>query len=172
MAKEIERKFLVKHAGWRTAAGPGATMRQGYLAAMDDRTIRIRLINGESARLTIKIGTGMLTRDEFEYEIPLADGEELIASAIGTVIAKTRYRVQGETHVWEVDVFEEPYAGLIVAEVEMQTETDSLAMPDWIGEEVTDDRRYSNFALATQRDKLRPDLTLAPPAGSSAQKTT
>ncbi|PYE41767.1 CYTH domain-containing protein [Rhizobium sp. PP-F2F-G20b] len=159
MAKEIERKFLVKQESWRAEAGPGAAMRQGYLAAMDDRTVRIRLIDGESACLTIKIGTGMLTRDEFEYEVPLDDGEELIASAIGTVIAKTRYRVQGETHVWEVDVFEEPYAGLIVAEVEMRTENDDPVLPDWIGEEVTDDRRYSNFALATQKDKQRPDIT-------------
>ena len=165
MAKEIERKFLVKHAGWRAEAGPGAAMRQGYLAAMNDRTVRIRLIDGQNARLTIKIGTGMLTRDEFEYEVPLADGEELIASAIGTVIAKTRYRVRVGTHVWEVDVFEEPYAGLIVAEVEMRTETDDLAMPDWIGDEVTDDRRYSNFALATQSNKQRPDLH--PPSAAS-----
>lgn len=159
MAKEIERKFLVKHESWRAEAGPGAAMRQGYLAAMDDRTVRIRLIDGESARLTIKIGTGMLTRDEFEYEVPLGDGEELIASAIGTVIAKTRYRVQGETHVWEVDVFEEPYAGLIVAEVEMRTENDDPVLPDWIGQEVTDDQRYSNFALATRDDKQRPDIS-------------
>jgi CYTH domain-containing protein len=157
MAKEIERKFLVRNDRWRSQADMGTTMRQGYLAAMDDRTIRIRIADGRSARLTIKIGTGTLTRDEFEYEIPLEDAEEMMRAAIGTVIAKTRYRVPGHAHTWEIDVFAEPYDGLIVAEVEMQTETDDPALPDWLGAEVTNDRRYSNYALAIQPHHLRPD---------------
>jgi CYTH domain-containing protein len=158
MAKEIERKFLVKDDGWRGTADAGTAMRQAYVAAMDDRTVRVRLIGENEARLTIKIGKGMLTRDEYEYDVPVADARELMTAAIGTVISKTRYRVQGDAHVWEVDVFAEPYEGLIVAEVEMRSEDDAPRLPDWLGREVTDDPRYSNYALAIQVDKRRPDI--------------
>lgn len=101
------------------------------------------------ARLTIKVGTGMLVRDEFEFEVPLSEAEDMLSAALGTVIEKTRYRVPGGAHVWEVDVFSGAHAGLIVAEVEMRSEADEPELPDWLGAEVTEDGRYSNFALST-----------------------
>lgn len=149
MAKEIERKFLVAGDGWRATAGTGVRMRQFYIAAMPDRSVRLRILDGTSARLTIKVGTGMLVRDEFEFEVPLSEAEDMLSATLGTVIEKTRYRVPGGAHVWEVDVFSGAHAGLIVAEVEMRSEADEPELPDWLGAEVTEDGRYSNFALST-----------------------
>ncbi len=87
MAKEIERKFLVRTDGWRAKAVSKAILKQAYVASMDDRSVRVRVLDGESARLTMKIGRSSMTRDEFEYDIPVADAEELMESAIGIVIA-------------------------------------------------------------------------------------
>ena len=86
MAKEIERKFLVRTDGWRAKAVSKAILKQAYVASMDDRSVRVRVLDGESARLTMKIGRSSMTRDEFEYDIPVADAEELMESAIGIVI--------------------------------------------------------------------------------------
>ncbi|MGO8657081.1 CYTH domain-containing protein, partial [Rhizobium ruizarguesonis] len=93
-------------------------LRQGYIASMDDRSVRVRVLDGKKARLTIKIGRSTITRDEFEYDIPIADAEELLQNAIGVVIEKTRYRVPHEGFVWEVDVFTGEHRGLVIAEVE------------------------------------------------------
>ncbi|MDO9415259.1 CYTH domain-containing protein [Pararhizobium sp.] len=150
MAKEIERKFLVASDGWRAAADDGATLRQAYIAAMEDRSVRVRIKNDNSARMTVKIGRNALVRDEFEYDIPLPDAEELCALAIGIVIRKTRYRVSHEGFVWEVDVYDGAYSGLVVAEVEMRSADDDPSLPDWLGVEVTGDHRYSNQSLATE----------------------
>ncbi|MFP5077131.1 CYTH domain-containing protein [Rhizobium sp. YIM 134829] len=149
MAKEIERKFLVAGDGWRATAGPGVAMRQFYIAAMSDRSVRLRILDAKSAKLTIKVGTGLLVRDEFEFDVPLSEAEDMLSAALGTVIEKTRYRVPGGAHVWEVDVYAGVHAGLIVAEVEMRSEDDDPTLPDWLGAEVTSDGRYSNFSLAT-----------------------
>jgi CYTH domain-containing protein len=107
----------------------------------------------------MKIGRGTLTRDEFEYEIPVADAEELLENAIGIVIEKTRYRVPYEGFVWEVDVFAGAHRGLVIAEVEMQAETDNPPLPAWLGREVTGDFRYSNQALATEFEHDRHGLS-------------
>ncbi len=150
MAKEIERKFLVRSDGWRVGAETKSVLRQGYIASMEDRSVRVRIIDRTSARLTTKIGRSSMTRDEFEYEIPVADAEELLDAAIGIVIEKTRYRVPYEGYTWEVDVFAGRHRGLVIAEVEMKTESDKPALPAWLGREVTGDFRYSNQALATE----------------------
>ncbi|MFC5756119.1 CYTH domain-containing protein [Rhizobium sp. GCM10022189] len=159
MAKEIERKFLVRGEAWRSAAESKSVLKQGYVASMDDRSVRIRILDGKTARLTMKIGRGTLTRDEFEYEIPIADAEELLENAIGIVIEKTRYRVPYEGFVWEVDVFAGAHRGLVIAEVEMQAETDNPPLPAWLGREVTGDFRYSNQALATEFEHDRHGLS-------------
>jgi CYTH domain-containing protein len=91
-----------------------------------------------------------MTRDEFEYDIPVEDAEELLRTAIGIIIEKTRYRVPHEGFVWGIDVFAGDHRGLVIAEVEMQAETDEPKLPSWIGREVTGDFRYSNQALATE----------------------
>ncbi|MBP2443673.1 CYTH domain-containing protein [Rhizobium leguminosarum] len=150
MAKEIERKFLVRSDGWRSAVETKSVLKQGYIASMDDRSVRVRILDDRKARLTIKIGRSTITRDEFEYDLPIADAKELLQNAIGIVIEKTRYRVPHEGFVWEVDVFAGEHRGLVIAEVEMTAETDDPALPAWLGREVTGDSRYSNQALATE----------------------
>jgi adenylate cyclase len=134
-------------------------IKQAYITAEDDRSVRIRTRNDETAQLTMKFGSGALTRDEFEYQIPHDDAVEMIAFATGNVIEKTRYTVEFEGFTWEIDVFEGAYRGLVTAEVEMVSETDDPSLPAWLGHEVTGDKRYSNQALATQR--LRPELVHA-----------
>jgi adenylate cyclase len=149
MAKEIERKFLVRGDGWQVQVTKATRLQQAYVASMDDRSVRVRLANGTAATLTIKIGTSLI-RDEFEYAIPASDAEELMQAAVGLVIRKTRHLVPLGGHTWEVDVFEGAHAGLVVAEVELDEAGDTLELPDWLGEEVTGQFRYSNQALATQ----------------------
>jgi len=150
MAKEIERKFLVSSDGWRSQSDGGTVFRQGYVVAMPDRSVRIRIMDGRLARLTIKLGSGSLIRDEFEYDIPIADAEELMPSAVGLVLDKTRYEVRHGGFLWEVDVYEGAYRGLVIAEVELESAADTPDLPDWLGVEVTGDSRYSNQSLATE----------------------
>lgn len=151
MAKEIERKFLVANDDWRALATSATPMRQAYVVLMHDRSVRVRTKNGTSAQLTVKIGQNSLVRDEFEYPISLDDAEEMIALAVGNVIEKVRYTVEHHGFVWEIDVYEGAYQGLVIAEVELRKESDAPSMPHWIGREVTGDRRYSNQALATEK---------------------
>ncbi|MGE7367592.1 CYTH domain-containing protein [Neorhizobium sp. NPDC001467] len=148
MAKEIERKFLVADDGWKAAAGKTQSFLQAYIATGDDRSIRVRIIDGAQARLTIKLGRDLFVRDEFEYDIPLADAEELMRGAIGIVLEKTRHRVDYRGFTFEIDEFAGFYHGLVVAEVEMQSTDDRPDLPEWLGREVTGDKRYSNMAMA------------------------
>ncbi|WP_313612092.1 CYTH domain-containing protein [Agrobacterium sp.] len=150
MAKEIERKFLVSGDGWKTKVSSSMTFRQGYVVSTENRSVRIRIVNDEDATLTIKIGASSLVRDEYEYSVPIADAEELIGTAIGNVIQKTRHLVEHKAFTWEVDVFEGVYGGLVVAEVELNSVDDNPEMPEWLGQEVTGDKRYSNQFLATE----------------------
>ncbi|OLP61150.1 adenylate cyclase [Xaviernesmea oryzae] len=149
MAKEIERKFLVASDDWRQEVEDSSTIRQGYIASMSDRSVRVRILGQDRARLTIKIGRSLMSRDEFEYDIPVRDAEELLQAAFGTVIEKTRHCIRRDGYVWEVDVFSGAHQGLVVAEVEMQAEDEQPALPAWLGQEVTGDERYSNLVLAT-----------------------
>ncbi|MDY6964292.1 MAG: CYTH domain-containing protein, partial [Pseudomonadota bacterium] len=96
MAKEIERKFLVEGDGWRDEVASSSDFIQAYIVTMDDRSLRVRLMDEERATLTLKIGTDMISRDEFEYAIPVADAREMIAAAVGIVLEKTRYNVDHE----------------------------------------------------------------------------
>jgi adenylate cyclase len=148
MAKEIERKFLVASDGWRPDADAGSVFQQAYIVTMDDRSVRVRIADGITAQMTVKVGRSAVMRDEFEYEIPLADAEGMIDLAVGIVIEKTRYRVPFRGFVWEVDVYAGALEGLVIAEVEMASEDDSPDLPDWIGREVTGERRFSNQYLA------------------------
>ena len=162
MGKEIERKFLVASDGWREKARIGKSFRQAIIFSEGNRTARIRAIDHKKARLTLKIGINGLSRHEFEYDVPMKDAEELLALANGRMITKTRYEVKHARHVWEVDVYGGELEGLVVAEVEMKSEKESPALPDWLGREVTGDIRYSNQALAegslpeNWRDEIQP----------------
>ena len=147
MAIEIERKFLVVGNGWRDSADTGTAMRQGYLCADKERTVRVRLTDN-TAKLTIKGPTDGIARSEYEYDIPERDAREMLAELCAhTPIAKTRYRVEHGDHLWEVDVFEGANAGLVLAEVELGSAGEAVELPDWAGEEVSDDERYYNAYL-------------------------
>lgn len=150
MAKEIERKFLVSDDSWRSQVTSRTAFRQGYIASLENRSVRVRIKADTDATLTIKIGASSIVRDEYEYDIPLRDAEELMTTALGIVIEKTRHTVDHEGFVWEIDVFEGLYEGLVVAEVEMNAETDRPSLPAWLGREVTGDPRFSNQNLATE----------------------
>jgi adenylate cyclase len=145
MGIEIERKFLVQGTDWKNDAG--VRYSQGYLNRDKARTVRVR-VAGEQAFLTIKgISTGA-TRAEFEYPIPLADAQALLALCDGPCIEKTRYRLPVDGMVWEVDEFAGDNAGLVVAEIELQSEDQVFSRPHWLGPEVTHDARYFNSNLA------------------------
>lgn len=156
MAKEIERKFLVRSDAWRTEISSSSAFLQAYITSGKDRSVRVRIRDGKRAQLTVKIGKQMFARSEFEYEIPLSDAQELAGNAIGTVLEKTRHNVEYRGYVWEVDVYSGKYAGLVVAEVELPDEKTMPPIPDWIGQEVTGDRRYSNALMAV--DDLSEEL--------------
>jgi len=148
MAKEIERKFKVASGEWRDAVEAEIRIRQFYLAASKNRTIRIRIIEGGGAILTLKFSGGQRGRDEFEYPVPLAEAVEMLPFAIGRVIEKTRCHVTHEGYLYEVDVFGGPLAGLVIAELETPDEVPDEKLPGWLGQEVTDDARYYNASLA------------------------
>jgi adenylate cyclase len=146
MGVEIERKFLVTGAGWRQA--PGVRVSQGYLNRDKHRTVRVR-VAGEKAHLTIKGATEGASRAEFEYQIPVQDGAQLLQLCDGPLIEKIRRAIVCDGVTWEVDEFLGENAGLIVAEIELQSEDQVFARPAWLGEEVTADSRYFNANLAT-----------------------
>lgn len=144
---EIERKFLVKGNAWRSLA-PGKRYRQGYLSTVKERTVRVRTA-GDKGFVTIKGITTGATRSEYEYEIPLADANEILDQLCERpLIEKVRYRIPAEGGLfWEVDEFFPDNAGLVTAEVELKNENQTFAVPDWVGEEVTGDPRYFNANL-------------------------
>jgi adenylate cyclase len=148
MATEIERKFLVQGDSWRMQAVGSARLAQGYLSSNSKATVRIRLYDNVRAVVTIKGKTAGISRAEFEYVVPLADGRELLELARPEVVLKTRYRVPHDGMVWEVDVFEGAHAGLVMAEVELESADQTIALPDWAGREVSYDDRYANASLA------------------------
>lgn len=148
MATEIERKFLVTGDGWRSAVTSHVDIRQAYLAVTDANTVRVRIYGG-MAFLTIKSAGAGLSRQEFEFPIPVADAEALLALRRGRVIEKRRHVVPAGALQWEIDVFAGDFAGLVIAEIELPHETADIARPGWLGAEVTGDARYGNAQLAT-----------------------
>ncbi len=148
MGIEIERKFLVGSESWRAGAGPGRRMRQGYLHAGPEGTVRVR-IAGDEAWLAVKGETRGLERAEYEYPIPRADAEAMLARLCRPpLVEKTRYVVPFAGRRWEVDVFEGANAGLVIAEVELPAADAAVTLPPWAGREVSNDARYFNAALA------------------------
>jgi adenylate cyclase len=146
MGKEIERKFLIRGDAWRSLA-KGTSYRQGYLNSVKERTVRIRTID-DKAFLTIKGLTVGATRSEYEYEIPLEECNAMLDTlAEKPIIDKKRYKVPFGGLTWEVDEFFGDNAGLIVAEVELDSEDQVFNKPEWVGEEVTGDPRYFNSNL-------------------------
>ncbi len=150
MAKEIERKFLIDISQLGDL-NSGVEIKQGYISTTDTTAdniaVRIRLL-GDKAFLTLKGKNTGATRSEFEYEIPVKDANEMLAEfCSGPIIDKTRYLVEHCGHTWEVDIFRGDNDGLIVAEVEMQSEDESVDIPAWAVQEVTGEDKYYNANL-------------------------
>jgi adenylate cyclase len=146
MALEIERKYLVDLSKW-SPADQGTKMIQAYLGLAPNPTVRIR-ISGEKAFLTIKGRSASISRPEFEYEVPVDDASEMLKLAISNPVEKTRYEVMHDGFLWEIDVFSGKNTGLVVAEIELESENQQILKPDWILEEVTYDERYYNSYLS------------------------
>lgn len=146
MGQEIERKFLVDAALWANHRPDGKSYRQGYIVNSQTKIVRVR-VAGTKGYLTIKGATQGATRAEFEYEIPVEDAEQLLQFCEGPLIEKTRYKIEVDQNLWEVDEFSGENDGLIIAELELESEDQRFTNPTWLGPEVTDDPRYYNANL-------------------------
>jgi adenylate cyclase len=150
MGLEIERKFLVDHKKWDQVDKPvGTHYKQGYILNTREHTVRVR-ISDKQGFLNLKSRNSQISRNEYEYVIPLEDGIEIFNSFTQNGTEKVRYRIPYQGKLWEVDVFMSENAGLIVAEIELESETEAFEKPEWITTEVTDDGRYTNASLATR----------------------
>ncbi|MBN4081452.1 CYTH domain-containing protein [Caldithrix abyssi] len=146
MAKEIERKFLMDLTHWPDDT-EGVPYRQGYIAVTDYGIVRVR-IKGLASTLTVKSsGTG-LSRDEFEYDIPMDEAKALLKLCQNDIIEKTRYKVMAEGKLWDVDEFHGNNQGLWLAEVELKSEDETVTQPKWAVQEVTGDEHYYNVYLS------------------------
>jgi adenylate cyclase len=148
MGKEIERKFLLSDSTWRDQVVESRRMRQGYLVSDEHSSVRLRVV-GEQAHLNIKSGTLGVSRLEYEYPLPLQDAEEMLDRLCsGPLVEKIRHIVPGDGVEWEIDEFLGENAGLVVAEVELEDESQQFNRPEWLGKEVSMDPRYYNSCLS------------------------
>jgi adenylate cyclase len=151
MAIEIERKFLLINDDWKSLVTETHVIKQGYLQSgletAQKSSVRIR-ISDNVANINIKSVDLCMVRQEYEYEIPLQDAEQMLKTLCGDdMIEKTRHYVPYASHLWEVDVFAGANAGLQMAEIELGSVDESFEKPEWIGDEVTEDGRYYNIYL-------------------------
>lgn len=158
MGIEIERKFLLKNDSWKAQVTETHLIKQGYLQSgleqSQKSSVRIRISN-KQANINIKSVDLSMVRQEFEYEIPLHDAEQMLATLCGDVVVeKTRYYVPYASHLWEVDVFAGQNSGLQMAEIELGSLDEDFEKPDWIGEEVSEDERYYNIYLLRHPYKM------------------
>jgi adenylate cyclase len=148
MGIEIERKFLVDETMWKHVSKPeGIIMQQGYIVNEPGKTVRLR-ITGDSGYLTFKSGTLGISRNEYEFKIPVEEARELYEQFVESGLQKTRYNITFKDKLWEVDVFEGDNHGLIVAEIELDSEDEIFETPPWAGQEVSEDDRYYNSSLS------------------------
>lgn len=147
MGIEIERKFLLANDNWRQHLDHSVKFSQGYISGSDKSSVRVR-IEGEKSNLNIKGATLGITRQEFEYAIPMADAKELLATLCDKpLIEKIRHYVLVGQHTWEIDEFLGDNEGLIVAEIELSDEQETFIAQDWLAEEISQDKRYYNSML-------------------------
>ena len=148
MGYEIERKFLV-NGDYKSKSFKAYPIKQGYLSLSGTSVVRVR-IRGEKGFITVKssVAEGSLTRNEWEYEIPVLDAEEMLGLCKEGMIDKTRYLVKVGNHLFEVDEFYGENEGLLIAEVELESEDEKFEIPEWLGEEVTGNVRYYNSFLS------------------------
>lgn len=152
MGIEIERKFLLKNSDWKNCVSASTRFKQGYLVGGDindpaKASVRIR-VEGDRANINIKSMTLSISRQEYEYAIPLDDAEKMLNElCVKPLVEKIRHIVIYEDHKWEIDVFSGDNNGLIVAEIELNDENEKFAKPGWVGEEVSDQIKYYNVNL-------------------------
>ncbi|WP_020180043.1 CYTH domain-containing protein [Methylopila sp. M107] len=162
MRFEIERKFLVAHQGWRSAATGVRHLKDGLIGQSERGKARVRL-ERDRAWLTVKgVRSGGISRPEFEYEIPPADAQAMLGRVcVGCLIEKARHSVPHDGLTWEVDVFGGALAGIVLAEIELEDESQPFARPDWLGEEVTGDPRFRLSRLLRLCNGFEGQITLA-----------
>jgi adenylate cyclase len=148
MAREIERKFLLRGPEWRQQSTRSSEIRQGYLSREGGVTVRVRTIDDARGFITIKMGGAVIDRAEFEYEIPIGDARELLAASTGGRIEKRRHHLDLPGGEWVVDEFLGRHAGLVLLEVELPSGDAAIELPGWVGEEVTGNPDYYNSTLA------------------------
>ncbi|CAA6815546.1 MAG: Adenylate cyclase [uncultured Thiotrichaceae bacterium] len=147
MPVEIERKFLVKDDAWRSQVYEQREIRQGYMANNERCSVRVRVSN-QSANINIKSMTYGVSRAEYEYPIPVEEAHELLNTLCKIpLIEKTRYLVKHAGKVWEIDEFAGDNQGLTVAEIELESESESFELPAWVDREVSTLERYYNMRL-------------------------
>lgn len=147
MGKETERKFLVKNLSFKNFT-EGILLKQGYLSVNPAATVRVRIVS-DRAYLTIKGKSTGISQAEYEYEIPLKDADEMLNNLCSRpIIEKYRYIVEYKGFTWEIDEFLNENEGLIIAEIELESENQDFPRPDFVGDEVTFDYRYKNSYLA------------------------
>ena len=144
---EIERKFLVANNAWRQSAVRSVTIRDGLIAVYKDRKVRVR-VSGDIATVAIKGPRIGIVRPEFEYEIPIADAERIISTICrDDTLEKQRFFVENAGATWHVDVYGGILQGIVIAEIELQQETQELILPHWIGKEVTGNSFYKKINM-------------------------
>ena len=146
MALEIEKKFLVLNDSFKKISYRSINITQGYIFSSENRILRV-WTTPEKSKITIKSGSDIV-RNEYEYQIPSEDAQELLLLSNGYIIDKIRYLIKFEGFIWEVDVFLKENEGLIVAEIELEQENQKFIKPNWVGEEVSSDKKYYNYNLA------------------------
>jgi adenylate cyclase len=146
MALEIEKKYLVIDDSFRSMASKSVVIKQGYLSTCPNSTVRIR-VKADKAFITVKSTTIGITRNEWEYEIPIQDATDMISKCCTQYIHKTRYLINYHGYQWEVDEFHGNLSPLIIAEIELPSEDTIVPIPPFIGKEVSGDKRYYNSNL-------------------------
>jgi len=147
MGIEIERKFLLRNEEWRQQSTSKTHLVQGYLSVSPEATVRIRIV-GDGAFLTLKGKRSNYSATEFEYPVPVDDAHEILKQmCVHPPVEKWRHIVKHQGHVWEIDEFLGANAGLYVAEIELESAASEFSRPDWLGEEVSRDPRYTNASL-------------------------
>ncbi len=147
MGVEIERRFLVKD----TSVLKGKNfvgILQGYVHIGEKSVSRVRLVDNKKAYFTVKGKTGSISRLEYEYEISVGDAKEMLEKiCIKPLIVKKRYFARKGNFLWEIDVFEGENKGLVIAEIELESEKQPFEKPLWLGEDISEDERYYNYSL-------------------------
>ncbi len=146
MAFEIEYKYLVKNDSFKATATSFFHISQGYLCKEPERTVRVR-IKDNKGFLTVKGKNSGAVREEFEYEVPYEDAENMLKMCLPPILEKTRYIVPFEGNIWEVDVFGGEHQGLMTAEIELSSKDEEYRIPGFVGENVTGNPAYYNSNL-------------------------